>query len=500
VTGRGTVRAAGWRLARLDRRLLSLAAHRRARRADRLMTTASGLANHSKLWVAVAAGLALTGRRRPRSAAAAGMLGIGIAATLVNGPLKFAWRRDRPSAVLHGGREPLLPLPRTFSFPSGHAASAAAFATGASVAMPAAAPALVPMAATVAYSRVHTGVHYPSDVVVGAAVGAGAGLIAAGVVRRMRESAIHRVHAPSLDVPLPRNAVVLTSSDAGSADGLDGALRAMKERGWSIDEVIAVEDADRLAERLRTGAPLLVVAAGGDGTVSAAANAMLDCGADSAVLAVVPLGTSNDVARSLGIPADALAVEDLLDHGRVCAVDAAAVEVDGAGPRAFVNAATVGFNVTFAQEATRPALRKRFGRFAYPVAAARALRDSAPFECTLEYDGQRETRSAVHVSVSNAPIFGGLLGMRVPGASMTDGRLDVTVVERLSPVQLGHAVADAFVGRHNPVHGVHTRRARVVRITAADRQEIALDGEVIGELPAGFEIRPAALRVLVPGR
>jgi len=159
------------RLGRLDRRLLAAAIKRRSPVTNRVMTSASTAANHSVLWVAFAAGLAATGRRRPRSAAAGGLLGIGVAATLVNGPLKFAWRRDRPP-ILAAGDEPLLPLPRTFSFPSGHAASAFAFATGVSRGLPAAAPAVLPLAATVAYSRVHTGVHYPLDVLVGALCGA----------------------------------------------------------------------------------------------------------------------------------------------------------------------------------------------------------------------------------------------------------------------------------------------------------------------------------------
>jgi diacylglycerol kinase family enzyme len=103
------------------------------------------------------------------------------------------------------------------------------------------------------------------------------------------------------------------------------------------------------------------------------------------------------------------------------------------------------------------------------------------------------------LSVSNAPVFGGLLGFRVPGASMTDGLLDVIAVEPLSKARLVLAVADAAVGRHRPVHGVHAMRVKSLRVQAAAGQEIALDGEVIGDLPAEFRVLPDAVRVVVPG-
>jgi undecaprenyl-diphosphatase len=485
-------------LATADRRLLTLAIRHRSPASNRVMTTASMLANRSVLWGGVAALLAATGRRKPRSAASSGLLGIGVASTLVNGPLKFTWRRDRPPLLVSGhAGEPLLPLPRTFSFPSGHSASAAAFASGASLAMPQLAPVLVPMAGTVAYSRVHTGVHYPSDVVVGAAFGIGSGMLAARVVRTMRERSVQHVDAPALDVPVPRHAVVLVSDSSGDADEFDDARAALDDAGWRIDKVFTVEDGDELAGMLaETDDPPLVIAAGGDGTVCAATNAIGDSGA---VLAIVPLGTSNDVARSLGIPPDAVEAVDVIANGRVCEVDTGSVHVEGEGDaRAFLHTATAGLNVEFAKMATNPTLREKFGGLTYPIAAARAVRNYEPFECTLEYDGRRETVSAVHVSVSSTPVFGGVLGMRVPGASITDGLLDVIVVERLSIARLALAVVDTFIGRHRPVHRVHAMKVPAIRISAAPDQRITVDGELVGELPARFAAVPRGVRVLVP--
>ncbi len=484
------------RLGRLDRELLAAAIRGRSPARDRVMKTASGLANRSMIWVACAGVLTATGRRRPRTAAGSGLLGIGIAATLVNGPLKFAWQRDRPASDFIGSAAPLLPLPRTFSFPSGHSASALAFATGVTSTLPAAGPVIVPMAATVAYSRVHTGVHYPSDVAVGAAIGVGSGLIAARIAKRIRARSVHHPSAPSIDVAIPRHAVLLTSADSGSADGLDDARSALEDAGWTIDEVFDVSEAEGLAAHIRSAAePPLVIAAGGDGTVCLATNAIADT---EALLAIVPLGTSNDVARSLGIPPHPVEAAQAIVDGRVCAIDAARLTVNGNEPQVFMNAATCGLNVAFAEYATDGSVRDRFGGLTYPIAAARALRSYEPFECTLEHDGETTTVSAVHLSVSNAPVFGGVLGMRVPGASMTDGLLDVIAIEHLSLARVVLAVADTVVGRHRPVHGVHAMRVQSLRVKADAGHEIALDGEVIGELPAEFTVLPEKLRVVVP--
>jgi membrane-associated phospholipid phosphatase len=143
---------------------------------DAALRRLSALADRSGLWLAIAAMLAATGGARGRRAAVTGLLGIGAASVLTNVGLKLVGRRRRPDRAAAGvplGRH--VPMPRSTSFPSGHAASAFAFAAAVGHALPAAGGPLRLLAATVAYSRVHTGVHYPADVVVGALVGASAG-------------------------------------------------------------------------------------------------------------------------------------------------------------------------------------------------------------------------------------------------------------------------------------------------------------------------------------
>lgn len=152
---------------------------------DRPLRRLSRAADHGVLWLGVAGVLSLAGGRRGRRAAQNGVLAIAASSLLVNLGLKLAGRRARPDRTDLGvpeGRQ--VRMPRSPSFPSGHSASAFAFATAVSQELPLLALPLRGIAGLTAYSRVHSGVHYPSDVVVGALLGAAVGSVVAGWARR----------------------------------------------------------------------------------------------------------------------------------------------------------------------------------------------------------------------------------------------------------------------------------------------------------------------------
>ena len=139
----------------------------------------SRAADHSKLSMAAAAALALTGRPAGRRAAAFGLVSVGLTSTVVNVAVKPLSRRRRPDRVaerVEVARHVRMPI--STSFPSGHSAAAFAFATGVGHVMPRVAVPLRALAALVAYSRVHTGVHYPGDAVVGSLIGTAVAQIA----------------------------------------------------------------------------------------------------------------------------------------------------------------------------------------------------------------------------------------------------------------------------------------------------------------------------------
>jgi undecaprenyl-diphosphatase len=150
---------------------------------DEPLRRLSRAADKSKLWFVIAAGLAIGGGTAGRRAALRGTLAIGATSALVNlgvKPVSFRTRPDRAQAGVPGQRQ--VTMPGSTSFPSGHSASAFAFATAISRDRPWAALACGFLAAAVAYSRVHTGVHYPGDTVVGSLIGASTGLAVAGLL------------------------------------------------------------------------------------------------------------------------------------------------------------------------------------------------------------------------------------------------------------------------------------------------------------------------------
>lgn len=159
-------------LERLDVAAYAAVAHTSTPALDRAMAGLSRAADYSKLSLAAAALLGALGGERGRRAAAFGLASLGVTATIVNVAVKPAGRRRRPDRVAQ--QVPIarqVPMPISTSFPSGHAASAFAFATGVGHVSPAAGVPLRALAALVAYSRVHTGVHYPGDVVAGSLIG-----------------------------------------------------------------------------------------------------------------------------------------------------------------------------------------------------------------------------------------------------------------------------------------------------------------------------------------
>jgi membrane-associated phospholipid phosphatase len=161
---------------------------------DATMARLSNAANHSRLWLGCAMALAAIAGRRGRHAALLGVASIGLSSAVSNAVLKPLLSRGRPQRD-----GPVVPtdrwvrMPTSRSLPSGHSASAFAFAGAVGNELPALSLPLRMAAATVAYSRVHTGVHYPADAVLGSVLGAStAQLVSYLVARRQPRSANRR--------------------------------------------------------------------------------------------------------------------------------------------------------------------------------------------------------------------------------------------------------------------------------------------------------------------
>ena len=173
------------RLGALDRAAYVAVARLSTPALDEPLSRLSHFANHSKPWFLVAGALAVFGGRTGRRAARHGVLAIGAASLVVNQPMKLAGDRTRPDRAGHAVPEARwVPMPTSTSFPSGHSASALAFAVAVGDVVPALRVPLRLAAGTVAFSRVYTGVHYPGDVLVGATTGALLGRLVTKVARR----------------------------------------------------------------------------------------------------------------------------------------------------------------------------------------------------------------------------------------------------------------------------------------------------------------------------
>lgn len=289
--------------------------------------------------------------------------------------------------------------------------------------------------------------------------------------------------------------VVVNTGARTGADAYERALAELRRLGVPVGTAHAVTSGDELARRLDqviTEGHDLVVVGGGDGSVGCAAARVAGT---STTLGVLPLGTANDLARTLHLPADLDAACAALAHGKVVDIDLG--RADG---HAFLNVASVGLSVGVTK-ALSPRLKRRLGPLAYPVATLRAYRRHRPFAARLEFpDGDHEPvelTDLLQVAVGNGRHYGG--GNAVsPTAGIDDHLLDVYAIVRgrlREHVSIARLLKDGSLIEHDRVVHLTTRRLRLATDPAA---EVNLDGEICGRTPTLFEVQRNAVHVVVP--
>jgi YegS/Rv2252/BmrU family lipid kinase len=268
---------------------------------------------------------------------------------------------------------------------------------------------------------------------------------------------------------------------------LGEALDILTTSGIDLIEPSAVScrgDLDRFVRESASTADLVIVG-GGDGTLNAVAGAIRDT---QLPLGILPLGTANDLARSLGIPLDAPGAAKIIAAGAVQRLDLG--DVNG---HPFLNVASIGFSVTLARQLTSEA-KKRLGVFGYAAAASRVLSRIRPFTAFIDHDGETEEVRTIQMSVGNGRFYGG--GMAVEStASPFDGRLDFYSLEiehwwqllRLAP-----ALRRGTQGRDQNVRVFGTQE---LTIRTRRPHDVNTDGELLTSTPAHFTITRAALPV-----
>ncbi|WP_419963021.1 lipid kinase [Pantoea vagans] len=232
-----------------------------------------------------------------------------------------------------------------------------------------------------------------------------------------------------------------------------------------------------------------VIVGGGDGTLNAAAPGLMQTGLP---LGILPLGTANDFARTLGIPTSLEKAVKIIADGKLRAVDLGEVN-----QHLFLNVSSIGFSAELARNLTAES-KKRWGVGGYALAALRLLRQSRPFSATLVHQGQRIPVKTVQVSVGNGRFYGG--GMTVEQrAAPDDGLLDVYSLELQHSWQLIALLPFMRRGTHGRWRDVRAFSTTELTIETRRPHYINADGEIIGQTPAHFRLIAHALQVYAPG-
>ncbi|MFD9224272.1 bifunctional phosphatase PAP2/diacylglycerol kinase family protein [Streptomyces sp. NPDC060064] len=464
VRARVSALLSGW-----DQQILHTVAARRWPGAEPVLPRLSRSANHGLLWFGMAAGMVALGRGvRSRRAAARGVASLALASATINTIGKRSVRRARPLLDTVPVIRRLKRQPFTSSFPSGHAASAAAFATGVALESKTWGAIVAPVAASVAFSRVYTGVHYPSDVLVGAALGVGAAFAVRGVVpTRSQLPAPGRPHTSAPALPGGQDLVVVVNRQAGTADSA-----ALVRRALPLAEVVECAPDELSAELEKAAARGRALGIlGGDGTINRAAAVAV---AHGIPLAVFPGGTFNHFAYDLGIES----VDDTcraLVGGEAVRVDLGRFTPGPAGdkePGFFLNTFSLGVYPELVR--IRERWSPRIGGWpAGVLAAALVLRGEHPLEA--EVQGRRRPMWLLFAGNGIYQRVGPTPGHR---QDLADGLLDVRVVHggRWPGLRLLAAALAGPLSR-SPVHAA--QQLRQLRIGGlAPGTPMAYDGEV----------------------
>ncbi len=299
----------------------------------------------------------------------------------------------------------------------------------------------------------------------------------------------------------PMRICLVTNPGAGSAGQMEQLRGVLDQVGAEVCETPGPGTGADVAEASARSGADAVVACGGDGTINEVINGLMRFGeADRPVFGVVPMGTGNDLARTLNLPRDprdalALVVSALHDPSRLRPLDVFHLTAPNVS-RFGVNVAAGGFSGAVG-EAMSSELKARWGPLAYLVGTVKALPALEPFATVIEADGVvYDRRDLFNVFVANGRYVAG--GKLVTAdADVSDGWLDLVLVHVGTTAELAAMTARFVAGQHHESPLVETLRARHVRIDSTPGMLFNVDGELVTQEPITFDLHPAALRVVV---
>ncbi|SFK18709.1 undecaprenyl-diphosphatase [Amycolatopsis sacchari] len=450
----------------------------------RLLPPLGRAANHGRLWWAVSALLAATGNRRARRAALRGLISLGMASFAANVVSKQAVRRPRPPLELTPVARRLARMPVTTSFPSGHSASAAAFAAGVAIEWPLLAAPVGLLAAGVGASRVVTGVHYPTDVLAGFGLGVGASALSTWWWPPTPPGPAEATLVAAPAAPTGEGVVIVVNSGAGSvSDDLVELLRDRLPDAEIVQPGDGADLADVLADAARRCRVLGI--AGGDGSVNVAAKTAADAGLP---LFVLPAGTLNHFARDLGL-GDFDEAIGALQAGAASQVDLGCVD-----ERSFVNTCSTGLYTDLVRYRER--WERKLGKWpAVLVGLVHVLRRAQPQELLIDGRPRRVwmvfAGNGRYLPIGFAP---------TSRPRLDDGLLDIRIMDAEHPFARTRIALGVLLGTLRWTRPYEGTTAAELKITAPEGVlHLTLDGEFTRVDPeVTITKRPRALTVYRP--
>jgi diacylglycerol kinase (ATP) len=300
--------------------------------------------------------------------------------------------------------------------------------------------------------------------------------------RRMRS---HKMTSP----------YVIFNPTAGSSSAGDAVLAQLKRLKPAVVRITRKRgDAQKFAREAVRKKCGYIVTAGGDGTLNEVVNGVARSGL-GICLGLVPLGTGNDFARTLGLTTVIEENIDILLAKKNKAIDLVRVRSDRR-LRYFVNVSAGGFSDVVGEKLT-PAIKQAWGPLAYLRGAAAALPQLHAYRTQIILDGQEPlTAELYNVVIANGRFVAAGLPI-APDADPSDGLLDVVLIPTHPAAKIAWLAAEILLGKHLAGSAIVFRRAKKIAVRSRPRMSFNVDGEPVGTVPAVFEVVPRALNFVV---
>ena len=294
------------------------------------------------------------------------------------------------------------------------------------------------------------------------------------------------------DAPTPRarRALMLVNPNARRGNhAVEPIAGRLRFRGLEV-AVERFKSPDELAAHIarRRHDVDMAIVCGGDGTMNAAAPAILETGLP---MGIIPMGTANDLARTLHIPDSLQQAADIIADGHTRRIDIGLVN-----DRPFFNVASIGLSAQLANKLS-PDVKRRWGRLGYALTALQLVANVRPFSAEIVSNGTVTTVKSLQIAVGNGRYYGGGTVVEAD-ARIDDGTLDLYSLETGDVLKLFLMLRAFRKGTHGTWTEVRTERGDGFEIRTRHPQPINLDGDLVTQTPARFEIRPKAVAVFVP--